>query len=259
MFLLSYSMLSNSENENIYPSKETSRKLIDRSIIGAVSLALMYYNIVTLPIYSFNTITRTSIIFTYFISIGIGRDKFMIRKIVCILICILGAVLVIRENQNRRVTHSSVNITGIAVFFGFLNAFLKAIIPIMIQNVGNVNPLHNSLYTSGFMILTSVILLVFTSKTVVIVSMQQLFLQIVSGLIGFGLQTTKVLALRYEKATTVVIIDSIVLVYSFLFQSLVMKETPSISGWLGGSLVMRSTVVYTLLETPKVSEKTEKH
>lgn len=242
-------MLSNSDNESIYPIKQTSRKLIDRSVIGAMSMALMYYNIVTLPLHIFNTITRTSILFTYLISIGLGRDKLMAKKIGWICLCIFGAILVIRENQNMKVSQNSLNITGLAVFFGFLNAFLRAITPIMIQNVGNVNPLHNSLYTSGFMIPTSVILLIFTCKTVSVLSIQQLFLQIVSGLIGFGLQTTKVLALRYEKATTVVIIDSIVLVYSFLFQSLVMRDSPSVLGWVGGSLVMGSTVAYTLLET----------
>ena len=254
--LISYNLLANSPGEDIYPNKDISKRLIDRSLVGAVGMALMYYNLTTLPIHIFSTIARTSVIFTYMISISIGRDIFSWKKMGCILLCILGAVLVIGQDSKKK--SKDIPITNFAVFLGFVNALIAAINPIMIESVGKVNPLHNSLYISGFTIVTSVILLIVTNKTVLIVWGTQMILQLMSGLGGFFMQTTRVLSLRYEKATVVQVINSLSLVYSFLYQSIVMGEPPTVTGWIGGAIVFFSTVAYTLFKGSKQKDNSQK-
>lgn len=248
---MAYALLSESEGETVIPKKEISKTLVNRSFLGSFGMALLYYNITTLPIHVLNTILRTSTFFTFFVSLATKRDHFAWNKTFCIIVCVFGSILVVLQSSKSNFQDRNIKMSGFNVFLALVNSLIFGIIPIMIESVKHVNPLHNSLYVSAFMILVSAVMLIVTGKTVSITSFSVLGLQITSGFAGFFMQTARNLSLRYEKATVVSVVESLSLVFAFLYQCFVLGDNPSIVGWIGGGLVLGSTVAYTFFKQPK--------
>lgn len=254
MMAISYGLLAQGGNSEVYPTKEVSSKLVNRSVLGAVSMVVMFYNLSTLPLHVLNTILRSSAIFTFIISIGLGRERFSFRKLLCVLVCTAGASLVVNQSMGPIPTSDIQEkpITGFAVLMGFLNAIMRAVVPIMMENYGKINPLLNSLFVSISSAIVSIFLLTVMGNTVSFVLGTQLFLQLLCGVLEFATQTGRSLALRYETASAVIVIESLGLILSFIYQASATRQAPSLLAWLGGALVMVSMVCYTLLGSSKI-------
>ena len=171
------------------------------------------------------------------------KEKISIKKIICVVVALFGIILlsgIINSNNNVNFLGiilglgAAIFYLGILVFnkfIGELDPFVKALIELMVVSVVTAPYAFISLdYTKEIFSLNNVLLL------------------ITLGIIHTGLAYILYLgSMFYLPSQSIAIFSYFEPVIAVLLSYFLLKEDLSIYGWIGGALILGSTLIYEIL------------
>jgi uncharacterized membrane protein len=132
---ISYFMIKGTDkNEKIAPNRPLVNTMVIRSILGNINAFCMFSSVLLTDIYIVTIIQNTVPIFTIILSYIFLGEEITVKKIVCILVGILGIILIVDPNVlllNFKVEDSSRNkLIGclLMILFAFVSATVKIIL-----------------------------------------------------------------------------------------------------------------------------------
>ena len=246
--VLSYSALSNTDDEIVFANPDIEGKLITRSLIGGMGIVAIFYSLSHFPLYICNTFLNSSIVFTYLLLIYSRKERFSFSKIALVLTCIAGCFLVVHPDAiylSFSVADMNYSVTSIAVVM--FASFIKGLVPVLIANIGPHNPNHNALYFSISSVFFSGVMLILMGQGINIFIAVNVIFFTINGIFGYFMQVTKVMSLRYENGVIVGMIENLTMIYAFVWDGIKRKEMV-LGGWIGGFLVLASGIIYSSIQ-----------
>lgn len=222
-----------------------------RSLIGGLGIVSLFYSLSQFPLYICNTFLNSSIVFTYLLMIYSRKESFSLSKILLILMCIGGCLLVVNPNAiylSFSLEEMNYSFTSLVVVL--FASFIKGLVPVLIANIGPHNPNHNALYFSISSVFFSGIMLILMAQGINIFIALNIIFFFINGVFGYFMQVTKVMSLRYENGVIVGMIENLTLIYAFIWDGIKRREMV-LGGWIGGIMVLASGIIYSSLQIRK--------
>ena len=216
-----------------------------RSIIGTVITYLFQKGLTYLSLKEFLTLFNTQPIFTFWLSFYFLGERYRNDKLICTILTILGVALVINPNYlNLDFTNDAIrdNTFYIGVVMVLIAAVLKAMVFIIIRTINTTSPFLNLLYFDWYRLILSACGYVIMGQSFGVDSSKQFVYLAISAILEYLYHIYNILAMKYETATIVSILETLQVLYGFLFDILLTDEKIYFGSVMGMLLVVCSCV-----------------
>ena len=260
--------------QNLLGPKEMRKILFLRGFIGTISVLCLHVSVKFINPSDTTSLFNLSIVFVPIIARFYIKEKFSIMHLIALVISILGVLfiaqpaflfqqnsqLIISNNYTNNLTNittSALNASFNKIFgisIGLLSAFLSAVVAVLLKKL-TIKKVHYSvtiIYASyvgiPVSILISLIMYLTSSQKhnmELVQDMPSVLYQIgfgsISGLFAVVSIIFKISALKYDDTSKVAIICSTDLLFSFLFQYLLLNITVNLFSIVGACLIFFAT------------------
>jgi len=221
---------------------------ISRSAIG-VTCAFAYVQAITyLDLNHFYSFINTQPIFTFWLALCFMGEIYSHDQFACTILTVLGVALVVNpayiyfdfSDPQERYDHFF-----IGSLIALSGAFLKAIILIIVKKLSGESPYKTMAFFEGFRVVVPALVLVFSQDIIRFDSWTSLGYALLSGVLEWVYQVFCLLAMRYERASVIGIIETLSIVLSFSFDILVLGKPLHVGSMIGTVMIVGSALYLT--------------
>ena len=236
--------------EELIPDKKIVGELTWRMMIGTTGFCSFFVAFSYLPIHIINTIINFSSFVTYIIRIAIGKSRFTLECMSILILCLMGVFFIVNQHifDSNYQVDSTKTFSLIGIFFISIFTTTKGLFPIVVESMPKHNKYHFILFNSVSNLIASGVLLTLGGKGVIFELSSRMFYMVLYGLLSLLYFIMRFKIIEHSGGLVMTVLDTLTLVLSLLHNALWLKKETTITGWIGGFLVVFSASIFPLVK-----------